>query len=231
MKNILITGANRGLGLGHTQAFVTRGIHVIAAVRKPDEAIELMQLAAAYPGRVTVLAYDAAKPEAPAALKAALGETPIDFLLANAGVMGGKQQSFGNVDGEDVLELVRINSLAPLKLVETLAANVARSERKLIALQSSMMGSIADNHSSGYFGYRVSKVALNMIAKGLSIDLRGQGISVVALHPGWVKTRMGGQNAPVSVAQSVAGQQQLFDRLGIHDSGRFFNYDGSEIAW
>ena len=203
---------------------------MFAAVRSPQEAHDLKALEKANPGRITVLAYDAIDPAAPALMKGAVGDTPIDLLLANSGAMGGSKQSFGSVDVEDVMQLVRINSLAPLKLAEALADNVARSDRKLIAFQSSLMGSIGDS-SGGYYAYRVSKAALNMVAKGVSNDLKSRGVIVVTMHPGWVKTRMGGASAPLTVEQSVAGQQRLFDRLTMKDSGHFFNYDGKELPW
>ena len=231
MKTVLITGANRGIGLEHTRAFAARGIRVFAAARSPDDADALNALATIHADMVSVLGYDADDPESPALLKAVLGDTPIDLLLANAGAMGGSNQSFGSVDIDDVLQLVRVNSLAPLKLVEALAENVARSARKLIAFQSSKMGSIGDNASGGYYAYRISKAAVNMVAKGISSDLGSRGVIVVALHPGWVKTRMGGQSAPVSVEQCVAGEQRLFDKLAMSDSGHFFNYDGTELPW
>jgi NAD(P)-dependent dehydrogenase (short-subunit alcohol dehydrogenase family) len=230
MKTVLITGANRGIGFEHARAFVARRIHVNAAVRSPNDADELQALAKANPGLVTVLTYDAAKPDSADQLKAAVGNVPIDLLLANAGVMGGSKQSFGAVDVEDVMQVVRINALAPLKLAEALADNVARSDRKLIAFQSSLMGSISDS-SGGYYAYRVSKVALNMVAKGVSNDLKSRGVTVVTMHPGWVKTRMGGAGAPLTAAQSVAGQQRLLDSLTIKDTGHFFNYDRKELPW
>ena len=231
LKTILITGANRGIGLEHTRQFADQGMHVFAATRSPAATDDLSVLAAGYPGQITILDYDAGKPDAPACLKNAIGNTPIDLLLANAGSMGGKNQSFGSVDIEDVLNLVRINSLAPLKLVEALADNIANSDRKLIAFQSSLMGSIGDNSSGGYYAYRVSKAALNMIAKGVSNDLRPRGIIAVTMHPGWVKTRMGGHNAPVTVEQSVAAQQRLLVSLTPKDSGHFFNFDAKELPW
>lgn len=231
MKTVLITGANRGIGLEHTRSFAARGIRVFAATRSPDNAEDLTKLASVHPGHITILGYDAVKPDACADVKRVIGHTPIDLLLANAGSMGGASQAFGSVDIEDMLNLVRINALAPLKLVEALEDNIASSERKLIAFQSSLMGSIGDNSSGGYYAYRVSKAALNMIAKGVSNDLRSRGVIAVTLHPGWVKTRMGGQNAPVTVEQSVAGQQRLFDGLTSKDSGHFFNFDGKKLAW
>jgi len=231
MKTVLITGANRGLGLEHARRFVARGARVYAAVRAPSDAAELHALAAEYRGQVELLPYEAGDPEAPAQLKAVLGGSTLDLLFANAGDIGGKHQSFGSVDVEAVLRLVRINALAPLKLAEMLADNVARSERKLMAFQSSLMGSVGDNGSGGYYEYRIAKTALNMIARSVSVDLGSRGVIAVALHPGWAQTRMGGANAPVPLDESVTGQQRLLDALTRADSGRFFNYDGKELPW
>ncbi len=231
MKTALITGANRGLGLEHARRYAARGARVFATARIPSDAADLLALAAAHRGQVEVLQYDAADPGAPARLKASLAGTPIDLLLANAGAIGGKQQAFGSVDIEAVLALVRINALAPLQLAEALSDNVADSERRLMAFQSSLMGSIADNGSGGHYEYRIAKNALNMVARGVSIDLKPRGVIAVALHPGWARTRMGGANAPVPLETSVSGQQRLLDALTLADSGRFFNYDGKELPW
>lgn len=231
MKTVLITGANRGIGLGHAQRFAQRGIEVFATTRAPESAEELKALAHAHPGKFTVLHYDASEPDAPSALKAALSDTPIDLVLANAGASGESGQALGNIHVEGVLELIRVNALAPLKLVEALIYNITLSERKLIAFQSSQMGSVGNNHSGGSYEYRLSKSALNMIARNVSNDLKPRGVIAVALHPGWVQTRMGGASAPISVQASVAGQQKLFDTLASEHSGRFFNYDGTELPW
>ena len=231
MKTVLITGANRGIGLEHVRRFAARGAQVFATARSPSEAGELKALAADSDGRIEVLAYEASDPEAPARLKVALGDTPLDLLFANAGAMGEKGQSFGSVNVEIVLHLIRINALAPLKLVEALADNVARSQRTLVAFQSSLMGSVSDNGSGGYYAYRLAKGALNMIARNVANDLRSRGVIAVALHPGWVQTRMGGERAPVTVENSVTGQQRLLDSLTLAESGRFFNYDGKELPW
>lgn len=231
MKTVLITGANRGIGLEHVRRFAERGAHVFATARSPADATELKALIADQEGRIEMLAYEASDSEAPARLKAALGDTPLDLLFANAGASGGKSQSFGSVDVDNVLQLIRINALAPLKLVEALADNVACSQRKVIAFQSSLMGSVGDNSSGGYYAYRLAKGALNMIAKGVANELRPRGVIAVALHPGWVRTRMGGESAPVPVDECVAGQQRLLDSLTPGESGRFFNCDGKELPW
>lgn len=231
MKSVLITGANRGIGLEHARRYAERGARVIATARKPDEARELKALAAEHAGRVEVLAYDAADANAPGILKAHVGSQPLDLMFANAGAIGGAGRKFGSVDVDFVLDLIRVNVLAGLKLAEALADNVAKSERRVMAFQSSLMGSIEDNGSGGYYDYRLSKVALNMIAKSIANDLASRGVISVALHPGWVQTRMGGPSASVSVEKCVAGQQKLLDGLTRAESGRFFNYDGKELPW
>ena len=231
MTTVLITGANRGIGLEHARRYASRGVKVFATARNVAEADDLHALAREHAGAVTILPYDALDLGAPAALKAAIGDAPLDLMLANAGVIGGRAQSFGAVDVDDVLETFRANALAPLKLAEALADNVARSERKVMAFQSSLMGSIDDNGSGGYYAYRLSKVSLNMIARGVSRDLGGRGVLSVALHPGFVRTRMGGPHARISVEQCVEGQQKILDNLTKDQSGRFFNYDGRELPW
>lgn len=229
MTTVLITGANRGIGLEHARRFAASGAKVFAACRAPGA--ELLALAQAHPDQVITLAYDATDVAGAKALKAAVGETPLDILLVNAGVYGGDGQRLGAIDPHAFMDTLRINTLAPLLAVDALADNVARSQRKLIALQSSLMGSIADNGSGGFHAYRASKAALNMLAKGLSVDLAGKGVTVVTLHPGWVRTRMGGPNAPVSVEECVDGQQKLLAGLTTSQSGGFFDYTGKALSW
>jgi len=231
IKSVLITGANRGIGLEHARRFAAQGAQVFVTAWSPDDAKELRALAATKDLRVEILAYEARDAEAPERLKVALGNTPLDLLFANAGAPDDKTQSFGSINVESTLELIRINALAPLKLVEALADNVARSQRKVIAFQSSRLGSVTDNGAGGYYPYRIAKCALNMITKNVSIELEPRGVIVVALHPGWVRTRMGGASAPVSVEECVTGQHRLLEELKPGHSGRFFNYDGGELPW
>jgi NAD(P)-dependent dehydrogenase (short-subunit alcohol dehydrogenase family) len=229
MRTVLITGANRGIGLEHARRYAERGARVFATARVPGEADELAALAKQHP--IEVLDYDAADEAAPAALKQRIGAEPLDLMFANAGAMGTRRQSFGDVDTEAVLSLIQVNALAPLKLAEALADNVARSERKIMAFQTSLMGSIADNGSGGAYAYRLSKVGLNMVGKGVANELRSRGVISVLLHPGWVRTRMGGAGGTISVEECVEGQQRILDALTPAQSGRFFNYDGRELPW
>ncbi|MGH6951218.1 MAG: SDR family oxidoreductase [Vitreimonas sp.] len=231
MRTVLITGANRGIGLEHARRYAERGAQVFAAVRKPEEAEDLNALALVHRGHFDVLAYDAADQAAPQLLKERLGETPLDLLFANAGAMGGRRQNFGDVDARAVLTLIQVNALAPLVLAETLADNVAASERKVMAFQTSLMGSIGDNSSGGAYAYRLSKAALNMVGRGIASDLRARGVIAVLLHPGWVRTRMGGPSGRIGVEECVEAQQRLLDTLTSGQSGRFFNYDGRELPW
>lgn len=231
MRTILITGANRGIGLEHARRYAERGLQVFATARDPAQAADLHSLSAQHDGRVTVLRYDAAEPDAAARLRADVGGAPLDLLFANAGAMGPAGQRFGEVDVEGTLELIRVNALAPLKLAEAFADNVANSARKLIAFQTSLMGSVGDNSGGGAYAYRMAKAALNMAGKGVSNDLRARGVIAVLLHPGWVRTRMGGPGGKISVDECVEGQQRILDKLTPAQSGKFFNFDGRELPW
>lgn len=231
MQTVLITGANRGIGLEHARRYAERGARVYATARETGDAGDLNALADAHPGRLQVLTYRADDMDAPSALKRALKDEPLDLLFANAGATGERRQVFGDVDAEALLALVRVNAVGPLMLAQALADNVAASTRKVIAFQTSLMGSIADNGSGGAYAYRVSKTALNMIGKSVANDLRGRGVLAVLLHPGWVRTRMGGPSGKISVEECVEGQQRILDALTPEQSGRFFNYDGRELPW
>jgi NAD(P)-dependent dehydrogenase (short-subunit alcohol dehydrogenase family) len=231
MKTVLITGANRGIGLEHARRYAERGARVFATARIPEDADALAALAKRHGGQVEVLRYDASEADAAAGLRNRIGTEPLDLMFANAGAMGTRRQSFGDVDADAALALIRVNALAPLNLAEALADNVAASARKIMAFQTSLMGSIADNGSGGAYAYRLSKAALNMVGKGVANDLRGRGVIAVLMHPGWVRTRMGGQGGKVSVEECVEGQQRILEALTPEQSGRFFNYDGHELPW
>jgi NAD(P)-dependent dehydrogenase (short-subunit alcohol dehydrogenase family) len=165
-----------------------------------------------------------------AALAKALKHQPIDMLFCNAGISGRRGMALGSFDFDSWEEVLRVNLLGPAALVQALADNVAASQRKVIALMSSRLGSIAES-SGATLPYATSKAALNMLAKGLAAALAGRGVIVVALSPGWVKTDMGGSAAPLSPQTSVAGLRKVIDALKPGDSGRFLSYDGSTIPW
>jgi NAD(P)-dependent dehydrogenase (short-subunit alcohol dehydrogenase family) len=173
-------------------------------------------------------------------LAVALEATPIDVLLNSAGTMGSGSfardglafGSFGNSDFEDWEQVFRLNVLGSMKMAEAFVTHVARSEQKKIVTLTSMLGSVANNRIGGLYAYRASKAAVNAIMKSMSIDLaKSHGIAATALHPGWVRTELGGPNADIDAAPSVAGMRRVIDALTLANAGRFWVYDGSELPW
>jgi NAD(P)-dependent dehydrogenase (short-subunit alcohol dehydrogenase family) len=227
MPHALITGANRGLGLEHARQLLSREWTVTAAVRDPVGAADLKALDPG-DGRLRIEAYDASGLGAASALKARV-KGPIDILFANAGMM--HRDGFGSGASEGFITSMRVNALAPLALAEAFADQVAASQMKVIALQSSRMGSIADNDSGGMYAYRASKAALNAVGKSLSNDLKAKGIVVLVLHPGWVRTDMGGPGGNLTVTESVDAQLDLIARANPAMSGRFFHSNGQDLPW
>ncbi|MFQ5775502.1 MAG: SDR family oxidoreductase [Kiloniellaceae bacterium] len=230
MPSVLITGASRGIGLAFARSFAGDGWRVHACCRNPDKARDLRALCEASGGAATVHRLDVTDGLKVASLARELAEEAIDILLNNAGVYGPKT-GFGETDYDKWLPVFAVNTLAPMRMAERFVEHVARSRRRLIVNISSWMGSIAENTSGGAYVYRSSKAALNMVCKSLAIDLAPRGITAVVLHPGWVKTDMGGPNAAITPAESVEGMRLVIDRLTAKDSGKFLSFDGSEIPW
>ena len=230
MPTVLLTGASRGLGLEFARQYAEAGWRVIATCRKPAEASALRALAERSADRMRVVALDVADPAATERLAEALRGTPLDILLANAGLLGPRDYSPG-LDDAVWGEVMRVNVMAPLRLASLLTESVAASERRLMGFVSSRMGSMASNDSGGLYVYRSSKAALNAVVKNLAIDLAPRGITTVALHPGWVRTDMGGANADLDVATSVAGMVAVLGRMTAADSGRLINYTGEILPW
>lgn len=229
-ETILITGANRGIGLELVRQFAAADGRVLACCRHPEQASELAAVVGGNP-RVSLHRLDVADPEAIKALQAELQGTAIDILFHNAGVIGSERQGFGEAEMAPWLQAFRVNSIGPLLLTQALIEQVAASRRKLIAVMGTQMASLADNRSGGYYLYRSSKAAVHMVAKSLAADLQPRGITVVVLHPGWVRTEMGGAEAALSPAESARGLRQVLANLSPKDSGRFFNYAGEELPW
>ena len=227
---ILITGANRGIGLTLTERFAGDGWRVLACCRGPEQASDLAALRQSWPA-IDVHALDVTDYLRMSELAESLRAQPIDILLSNAGIYGPRGMPFGEVTAEGWREVFEVNTIAPLMLAQAFAGSVAQSERKLIAVISSKMGSIADNQSGGSYIYRTSKAAVNQVVKSMSVDLAEQGISVITLHPGWVRTDMGGANAEISAAESVDGLARILQSAGPAQSGQFFNYTGDVIPW
>ncbi len=226
MPTALLTGANRGIGLAFAETFLRDGWTLHACCRHPEKAKELQALE----GSMVTHRLDVTDGLQVASLARELAGEPIDLLINNAGVYGPRT-GFGETDYDDWIEVLKVNTVAPMRMAERFVEHVAQSERKQIVNISSVMGSIAENSGGGSYIYRSSKAALNMVVKGLSVDLAERGITVVAFHPGWVQTDMGGQEAAVTPADSVAGMRKVIDKLDQDDNGKFFNYQGNLLPW
>jgi NAD(P)-dependent dehydrogenase (short-subunit alcohol dehydrogenase family) len=230
MPTILITGANRGIGLELVRQYSADGWKVHACCREPGKAGDLENLQDNPGGKVTIHRLDVTGRAQVRLFAESLKGEPIDILMNNAGVYGS-MEGFGKVDDKIWLYTLKVNTMAPMHVAEALADNVAASSKKLIATMSSKMGSIGDNTSGGYYIYRSSKAAVNIVMKSMALDLRERGITVVTLHPGWVRTDMGGTAAPLTVEQSVTGLRKVLEEVGPADSGRFLGWDGAEVPW
>ena len=232
MPSILITGANRGIGLEFTVQYAAGNWRVFACCRSPEKAKVLNDLAASSQGKVSLHTLDVSRPESISSLANELTGQAIDILLNNAGIYGDEDHNdLGKVDYGKWGTAFVVNTLATMRMVEAFLENVSRSEKRLVASLSSKMGSIADNTSGGSYIYRSSKAALNAVVKSLSLDLKNRGIIAVALHPGWVQTDMGGENAPTPPQESVQGMRRVLERIQMIDSGKFLSYDGTEVPW
>ena len=227
MPSLLITGANRGLGLEFTRQYAADGWRVFAACRDPAGARDL----AAVEGDVSAETLDVDDGPQVAALANKLSGQPIDVLINNAGIYGPKDVTRDTVDYDAWGQVFRTNAMSPLAMSAAFAANVAQGGQKKIITLSSIMGSIAENDSSGDFIYRSSKAAVNAVMKSLAGDLKSEGITVAVLHPGWVRTDMGGPDAAIEAPESVTSIRAVIAGLKESDSGRFLNYDGTEIPW
>lgn len=230
VETILITGANRGIGLELVRCFCRMEWQVFACCRQPDDAPALAVLEQDYP-QLVILQLDVGDSAQIAALGRQLAGRPIDILFHNAGMFGPQQQGFGDVDEAWWLEAFRVNTVAPLKLTEALVENVAASQRRVVAAMGTQLGSLADNSSGGLYIYRSSKAALHMVVRSLAADLAPRGITAVVYHPGWVRTRMGGDEAPLEPAQSAAALARRLCELTPADAGKFFSWQGHEIPW
>jgi NAD(P)-dependent dehydrogenase (short-subunit alcohol dehydrogenase family) len=230
MATILITGTNRGIGLEFTKQYLARGDRVIATCRDIEAADALKKLRNDH-DKIEVRQLDVSSAESILEFVQQLADTPIDIFINNAGVYGPRNVKFGEVDGQLWASVLQVNSIAPLMLSQLLMPNLRQGKDKKMVYLTSKMGSIDDNSGGGSYIYRSSKTALNSVVKSLAIDLAGEGFSAAVLHPGWVLTDMGGQNALIDTKTSVTGMLQVVDDLDPQSSGSFFNYDGSIIAW
>ncbi|WP_061246819.1 SDR family oxidoreductase [Leptospira noguchii] len=219
-RNVLITGSNRGIGLELTKQFLSQGDQVFALCRKSSS--DLIHLK---PTRI-IEGMDVLNSNSIQDLPSKLLDTKIDILINNAGIL--IPDNLQSLDEENVFTQFLVNALGPLKVVKVLLSSL-KQNAKLIFL-TSRMGSIADNSSGSYYGYRASKAALNAIAVSLAKDLSPRGISVGIFHPGMVATRMSGEQG-ISTTESVEGLIKRIESLNLHNSGKFFHQNGEELPW
>ena len=232
---VMITGANRGLGLEFARQYAADGWRVLATYRNPEDSAELLALAGQ--GQVEAFRLDVSDFDAISALSAELSGESIDVFLSNAGLFGPKpgaesdlRQSFGHIDYGIIRQVLTVNTLAPLKCAEVFVEQIARSEQRKFVALSSIEGSISRAQRDLY-AYRTSKAALNMVTRLLSGDLAPRGITVVSICPGWVKTRMGGEFAKLDLTPAIVGFRGLVSRLTLDDSGSFIESPGNPLAY
>jgi NAD(P)-dependent dehydrogenase (short-subunit alcohol dehydrogenase family) len=224
---VLITGANRGLGLEFVKQYALDGYQVIACTRKINKKDELHQLQENFKAisihKLNVVNFSSID------LFAKSFKKSIDILINNAGIY--PDSSIDHIDCKIWLDAFKINTLAAFKMTKALLPHLKKGQLKKIASLTSKMGSIDDNSGGGEYLYRSSKTALNMVMKSLSIDLKPYDLSVITLHPGWVRTDMGGPNGLIDADESVTGMKRQIDKLSIKTSGQFIAYDGKKIPW
>ena len=220
----LVTAANRGIGLEFVRQLIARGEDVVATARVPAEAKGLARLGS------RVLELDVAHPVSVSTLARELEGEPLDVLVNNAGIgVGGR--AFGSLDYDWMEQCFQVNTLGALRMTEALLPNLRAGERKLVVNVTSKMGSIDDNGSGGAYAYRASKAALNAVTKSMALDLEPEGFTCVVVHPGWVRTRMGGDGAPVTVEACVGGLLSELDELDASRNGSFFDFTGAVVPW
>ncbi len=221
-KTILITGANRGIGLELSKQYHNAGWQVIAASRKPSDALESLG--------VETVTLDVTDANAITALAKSLEGRAIDVLFNNAGIFGPRRVPVGELEAEVWLEVLKVNTVAPAIVAQAFVENVAASQDKIMVFMSSSMASI-EASSPGEYIYRSSKAALNMVVARLAQDLAPKSIRTVAMDPGWVQTDMGGAAADLTPEQSASGIKSVLDNLSSESSGVYLRYDGSSLPW
>jgi NAD(P)-dependent dehydrogenase (short-subunit alcohol dehydrogenase family) len=221
---VLITGANRGLGLEFARQYKEAGWQVIGTARKVDSATELQELG------VTVVQLDVTDANSVARMATDLDGRPIDLLINNAGVLS-IQDSLPETDIEAVAWALNVNTLGPMRVSQALLPNLLEGKGKTIVSISSGLGSLELNGGGRFYGYRESKAAMNMFTRSLAVELRDEGFIVIVMDPGWVKTDMGGQNATLTPEQSIRSVRAVIDGLASEDTGTFKKHNGETVPW
>lgn len=232
MERVLISGANRGIGLEFVRQWLQRDdVQVFATARRPQQAAELQALAGP---RLTILPMDVSSV---ASIRAAVAEVAtrvdgLELLVNNAAIKPpDEEEALATLNADSMLQTLRVNSLGPLLLAQACADLLRRGARPRIVNISSGLGSLTRKRTGGGYAYGASKAALNMVTRGLAADLGPAGVTVCSLHPGWVRTEMGGRNAELSPAESVRAMRRLIAGLGAAHNGVCLDREGHSIAW
>ncbi|MGD2103665.1 MAG: SDR family oxidoreductase [Anaerolineae bacterium] len=232
MKRVLITGANRGLGLAFAKENLARGYHTFATCRHPDEVHDLHALTGAHRGQLSILRLDVTNDERINTSARVVGAQvdALDLLINNAGISPDGER-IGNLDAETMLDTLHVNAVGPMMVAQQYLHLLRVGIDPMILNVSSTLGSLSRKSSGGRYSYCSSKAALNMLTRTLAFDLESDGISVVAVHPGWVRTDMGGSAAPLAPAESVQRVLDVADGLTLDDTGAFYSYEGRQLPW
>ena len=225
MKTAVVTGASRGIGSEFVVRLLDRGWRVYAGYRRDMHRLDLLENENLFTCQLDVTDNDSI------AAFANTIEHRVDLLINNAGVPDGRWRNIKEIDDEWALDVININSIGPVRLVRSLYDKMGGENPSTVVMISSLMGSIDDCHSGRSYAYRASKTALNMFTVAMKKEALEDNISFLILHPGWVKTRMGGENAPVEMETSVDGMMELIGKHTLEDSGRFVQYDGVDLPW
>jgi NAD(P)-dependent dehydrogenase (short-subunit alcohol dehydrogenase family) len=224
MPTVLITGANRGIGLEFAQQYMDAGWRVVGTVRDRSQADRLAET------RADILSFDAADDQSAHQLAKALNGLPIDVLIANAGISGNFSLKPEEITREGMLEAFSVNTFSPLQLASAMHDNLLRGDMKIACAVSSILASITANDLGTHYVYRATKTALNAAWSALARERRSDGITCVLIRPGYVKTRMTNFQG-IEPSVSVEGMRRVIAGLTIADTGRFIGYDGAELPW
>ncbi len=232
MRTVLVTGSNRGIGLALVHQLAAQGDVVFATCRDPEGATELRSLAHRYPEQVHMVSLDVTDAASiQRAFQIIARMTPaLDWLINNAGVLI-EGETLATLDFDKMAYAFDVNTFGPFRVVQRFLPLLRGSKQPLICQMTSIMGSISLTEGTGYYSYRGSKAALNMMSKVLAAELRPLGIPVVLMHPGWVRTRMGGPEAPLRPEDSARGILRVLSTVTLRDTGRFLTWEGKELPW
>lgn len=230
MEKVLVIGGSRGLGLGFVQSFLDREVYEVHATARDLEGNEELAALTDHP-RLRLYRLDVASADSRAEFVEALDGQALDLVIHNAGIYGPHGLQIGELPELEWQKVLHVDTVAPLMMAQALHANLKRGTDPRIAFLTSRMGSIADNGSGGSYLYRSAKAGLNAAVRSLALDWQDDGIATVLLHPGWVRTRMGGDHAPLEIEESVRGMIERIRETSLENSGRFVDWGGEGIPW